>query len=194
MNIYVLGIDPGHDGGACLLEPSGRRSRRAWTWHRTRRSVQPYDFCTDDAERQPFEGQQPTLYGVGCAIARELQQLPWPVALIVEGLSVHRKASPDVAIELGRTVGLLTGPLLPSISRVLASPLASSWRPVVLGIAGNASSEDSERAARRMCEATGLSHGMGSLIENPHACEAMAIARMGWLELQGPAQMQLGGG
>ena len=199
MSGAVLGIDPGHDGGLGVLVPdssrrSGVRAAVAAAWSCSRRRSERYDLRllhNLDSQRGRFGGRAADLHQIGMASGEYLGALEGVVG-VVEGLSVHRKAAPDTAIALGRAEGYVTGPLLAWVDRWLDPPRASSWRPAVLGHLGivpNSSSDDSEAAARTLCEQLGLAGDLGELLEDGHAVEAVAIAWWGWLQLQAEARM-----
>lgn len=180
----TLGVDPGHTGGAVLLEPSGLDVRMVTAWRRTRRKGHPYivtqRFRASGGRWVQMDHVVSHLGAVGRVLAGVLTADG--AALCCEGISLHRKAAPATAIELGRTVGLLTAPLLDRVSAVLDEPLASQWRPAILGLPGNASSDDSEKAARSLIVAQRIEARFGLLLDDGHVAEAFAIARWGWAQ------------
>lgn len=188
MTAPILGMDPGHTGAAFLLSPDGRRSLGAWYWRRMEgRTVRPpyvlQSTVAPDCERA-------SLHAVGCDIAWHLHELGLAPALCVEGLFVHPELSKETAIELGRTVGLLTGPLLGVVSAQLPSPVARTWRPAVLGIPSNSSSEKADAAALRWVVTMGLAESLGALAAIPHVAEASAISEWARRHLH-PSQISL---
>lgn len=184
----MLGIDPGHEGAAVLLDPGGRLALASWSWQRMEgRTVRPpYVLQSTVAP----ECERASLHAVGCDIAWHMHELGLAPAMCVEGLFVHPELSKETAIELGRTVGLLTGPLLGVISEQLPSPVARTWRPAVLGIPSNSSSEKADAAALRWVVTMGLAESLGALANVPHVAEASGIATWGRMHTR-PAQISI---
>lgn len=186
----MLGVDPGHDGAAVLLEGDGAPIC-AWSWRkRTRKGGTIYALKTEIAVGGLVAEEMVYLTSIGAALVAGLRAARLRPHLVVEGLFVHRKASPNTAIELGRTVGWLTAALLPVCESYHDSAIAGEWRPAVLGCAPNAGSDEAERLALLRWG----TRWTGELASDPHVAEADAIAWYRRVGLLGEAQQDLIGG
>lgn len=162
--LSTLGIDPGRDGGASLLDPDGRLVE-VWGWRWLERDVPVWRLRS-----RTLETEHAHLHGVGEAIAG---LCPERLALVVEGLFGH-----GVTLErLSWFAALVAGPLLDRAVGEVRRPEASTWRPTVLGIAPSTPAKAASAAALRLVPR--LVPGLGRLATDEHACEATAIARWG---------------
>lgn len=190
----VLGIDPGHDGGAVLLG-EGRVALAVLAWRRLhRKSGDVYATMNLDGDEQA----EPSLHGVAQRISAELAgarvsfrderyaydlSAPW-YHLAVEGLFARPGLALHGICSLAEATGEVTGPLRQAaISEV--RPKASEWRSAVLARGWGRTSEEAERAALRLCQARLPTLGLflssrlkDGLVQPlwPHVCEAAAIA------------------
>jgi hypothetical protein len=172
----VLGIDPGHDGAAALLDEAGAPVWAA-RWRPLKRGTgegqTPYRVYRLDLQpgrdAEVVSTEHRTLAGVGRELGRWVED--GTVHLAAEGLFVASMARQDAAIELGKTVGWLTA----SIREYALSydePAARKWRPSVLGCSPAASSNEAERLALWRWR----SKWAGALAEDAHVAEAECIA------------------
>jgi hypothetical protein len=182
----VLGIDPGHDGAAVLLDEAGdpvwaarwrsldRGKGKGQTPHRVYR----LDLQVG-RDNEIVSSEHRTLAGVGAELPRWVH--PWQVHLAAEGLFVFSMARQSAAIELGRTVGWLTAGLRED-ALSYDEPSAAKWRPSVLGCQRHAKSDEAERLALLRWRA----RWSGALATDAHVAEAECIAwyRRGVLQLE----------
>lgn len=177
----TLGVDPGRTGAACLLASDGRMVLRWWTWcHRRRKAGDVY--VVEEGARggtPPPRREIGTMGGVGTLIAGH-PTIRGPVLVVLEQLFVPRMASPATFVTLAEDTGELKGALRGAGDVVRA--LASTWRPAVLGLPQNASSDASEAAAMAACRG-GLVVGIEDVV-SPHLAEAACLARWGWVQQQ----------
>lgn len=180
--IPTLAIDPGHDGAAVLYD--GRRALGRWAWKEVQRDNQPawwFDVGGHGAA-------EPNLHCVGEALLEQVQNIVGEglgaYRLAVEGLFLNPKeAYPGGGAslqELAWSAALVAGPLLVGAEGEVYRPLASQWRPRILGVPGNASADAAAKAALRLVPT--LVPGLGVLAGNEHVCEAAAIARWAWVQ------------
>lgn len=198
MSVPVLGIDPGHDGGAVLLASDGRTIHTAWGW---RRLTDRYSVTELSAPGVPVEHYySPSLHALSSRIAAAVasRQVPWVLA--IEGLFIWPGRVIDGIVELIEATGELKGPLADCASRV-ERPQASTWRAAVLPRGWGRASAESERAALSVCRSTMRELAEFSMSEQdaerrevplwPHVVEAACIARWGWVEARGIAQQSM---
>lgn len=170
----ILAIDPGHEGGAVLLD--GRGLPVAWwSWKPLdRKSGRVYAIDRSDAAWDRITVR--TLAGVGAELALSLrEERQSGLHLVAEGLFVHpgaRGGRAHAAIELGKSVGWLTAPLLES-ALSYEEPRSAVWRPAVLGPGSNASSDIAEARALALWSR----RWTGPPCPDPHVAEAYCI---GW--------------
>lgn len=167
----TIGIDPGHTGGACLLGDAGRPVA-CWAWRPlARKSGRVYRL--DEAHGPSQEAS--TIAGVGSLLNVAVGELTHgeTLHLAVEGQYVDRRRLGTVptTLELARVAGWLSAGLVQRAASVV-HPLASQWRPAVLGLSAYATSEASERAALLRWRTL----WSGDLADNPHVAEAAAQA------------------
>lgn len=177
--LSTLGVDPGRTGAACLLGPDGRTVLRWWTWCYRRRKAGDV-YVVEEGERggtPPPRREIWTMGGVGTLIAGH-PAIRGPVLVVLEQLFVPRAASPASFLTLAEDTGELKGALRGAGEVVRA--LASTWRPAVLGLPRNASSDASEAAAMAACRG-GLVRGLEDVV-SPHLAEAACLARWGWVQ------------
>ena len=169
----ILGIDPGAAGGAALLADLGGRWAliACWGWRRsTLRRVRGFRVSLEvGGVRAVDAAWRPSLYAVGQEIAA---LVPPGVALVAEGLFVGRFGG-RTALTLGEGCGALLGPVAARCGPPKARPLASSWRPAVLGCSGRTSSDAAEALA---VARVGRMAARGSLAADPHVAEAACLA------------------
>ncbi|MCK5495414.1 MAG: hypothetical protein V3S93_02505 [Methyloceanibacter sp.] len=188
----VIGIDPGADGGAVILQADGQTALDAFRW---RKGVGGYNVRSIYGPSTKV----PTLAHVGDRIARAFGHKVW---LGVEGLFVPRPNPGHLHVHPGQIRHVLTlaenaalvyGPMLGKAERV-ERPTAAVWRPAILGIARNASSKSSEAAAIAACTKMRppIVTGLRDLGEDPHVAEAACIARYTWLAQVGESKLNGG--
>lgn len=167
----ILAIDPGHQGGAVLLDDHGSPVAW-WAWRKLRRKEA--DVYGLDYSR-PIWGDRRytrTLAGIGGLLALDVARWGSEYHLVAEGLFVHPKWRGDTAIDLGKSVGWLTAGLLET-ALSYEEPRADIWRPAVLGCRNREKSEVAERLALQLW----ASRWQGEPCDSPHVAEAYA---MGW--------------
>jgi hypothetical protein len=166
----TLGLDPGKQGGAVLLGDAGRPVA-CWAWHPLKRKSGDV-FRLTEAHGPSLES--PTIAGVGSLLNVAVCELTHgeTLHLAVEGQYVDRRRLGTVptTLELARVAGWLSAGLVQRAASV-AYPLASQWRPAVLGLSAYATSEASERAALLRWRTL----WRGDLADDPHVAEACAI-------------------
>ena len=207
--ISVLGIDPGHDGGAVLLASDGCRSLAAWSWQRRKRKSGDVYLLTPTSGREwevgslhylasHISGACSTAIDYEAARVSDREEI---YDLAVEGLFVWPGRTGGI-IELAEAVGEIIGPLRPrALSLSRCAP--SEWRSAILPRGWGRSSDEAERAARQVAAST--VRGLGPFVEYeidgdgrevpiwPHVCEAVCIARWGWVTARGAAQQSMVG-
>lgn len=201
----TLAIDPGHDGGACLLDPSGRRALLSWAWRRLDRIDETvYRLLRPEGEASVSTVELATLHDVGTRIRRDVVRLGLPpYHLVVERLFVPSQEAGEGlpqylgrlsrVLQLGEATGQTYGPLLGGLCR-LDRPYASQWRAEVLDLPPTASSDLSEeRAVAVLAGDRPLVVGLGALATDPHAAEAACMAVWGHRQRH-PRQQGLFGG
>lgn len=191
MTAPTLGVDPGREGGAVLLANDGRHVLGWWLWrpHVAREDGQGTYGLWDWTSSEWTE--LPSLHAVASVIAMDAEDLGGHgLSVVVEGLFVPPYRPPSGVLALAEATGELLGPLRALSEVAPLRPLASRWRPDVLGLPRNAASEVAERAAvvyaRRVL--VGLEE-----VANPHLAESACIARWGWVQSQRAAQLDLAG-
>lgn len=184
--MMTLAIDPGHIGGAVLLDPTGRRVLLAWAWARSER----IGGTVYRLRRQHGTTIEPaTLHDVGERIRKDMAQLCPEYHLVVEGLFCPAQGEHEElhkylgrvsrVIELAQAAALVYGPLLSEAAQV-DRPLASQWRPEVLQLSGSCSSDlAEERAMAALSGDRPLVVGLGELAHDPHVAEAACQAVWG---------------
>lgn len=204
---HVVAIDPGHTGACVVLHENGRLGLLAFGWKKRQRKYGRVYVLTDSTgNKQTLE----SLHEVGQCIAVALRHV-LDYLLVVEGLFVPRpspRAAADLArprrqqrrdgpgakylgqvssvFRLAEAGALVTGPLLSRAVGDVERPLASKWRPAILGLPANCSSDESEALAIRMVTEARppLVSGLGELGRNPHVAEAACQARFGHVLLR----------
>lgn len=197
----ILGVDPGADGGAVLLDPTGRRAVVAWSWRqRKRRGAVVYVLeVVEGGASAAAPTPRDTVHGVARTLQRAAKAQPY--ALSLEGLFVPRPPNGLVCrrgekrteaflgrsrhvITLAETTGQLLGPLA-SHAEAVWRPTAAVWRTDILGLPRNISSDAAERVAVAAMEGLiPMVADLGELSCDPHVAEAAAIARWGWVQQQ----------
>lgn len=182
MSRLVLGVDPGHSGGAVLLR-DGEHVERAWAWRRrSRKAGKIYELRSVGEHSWRIEGEFPRLADAMCWV---LGDCPKPYDLVVEGLLPHRKSSAQSLISLGEATGVQVGVFTQGAQR-LWRPVASEWRRRLgLGV-GRAWSEPHAvaEAEARWGLFSGWDRPRNKSAEalRGHVAEAAWMARFGWLE------------
>lgn len=169
MNAVILGVDPGHDGGAVLLRADG--SALAWRWfdRRNRKKAAGYDLRSDRGEEQ----RGLSLYDVGRALALAAGGTGYRAG--VEGLYAGRNGA--TAIELAEATGRLLAGLEPGASAILRPPWTTWARAVVRGSATTAALN-----AARPAWLAGRGITLAGLSDDDHVLDAACIA--GWTAIQ----------
>lgn len=181
MSAHVIGVDPGADGGAVLLDGAGQYVA-AVGWHKLEAAKKRGGRVTWEVSGHRTAG---SLFVVGEMVRHTLLVKPaltgW--SLIVEQLFANRK-NPNSTITLGESAALVYGHLLAPYTDAPWRVLAATWRPRILGLGPSTTADAAESIALHyaplMPWAKGLraeEHGAGF----PHVCEAACIARWGWL-------------
>ena len=205
----VVAIDGGHVGACVALDETGRRALFAYSWaRRKRKGGTVYSLSTAEGALC----DRTNLHQVGIEIRNQLDRLQiFRHLLVVEGLFVPRpssQAAADLArprrqqrrdgpgakylgqvssvFKLAEAGALVTGPLLSRAVGDVERPLASKWRPAILGLPANCSSDESEALAIRMVTEARppLVSGLGDLGLNGHVAEAACQARWGHVLLK----------
>lgn len=169
MSDAMLGVDPGLTGGAVLVRGSRAPVEvlGAWYW---RPSVAGWRV-TDWAG---LEWQSPALHDVAVMIAGACDALTDGWRSCVEGLFVPRQRGPHGVLALAEATGELLGPLRGL--ECVARPLASEWRPRVLGRCPRGAAAAEAYAVR--C-APKIGSSLGVLQARGHVAEALCIAYYG---------------
>ena len=186
----VLAIDPGATGAGALLAADGATVLACWSWVERKRKAGTVYAVEGRWCRLADSRELDTLHAVGAWMALQARTADAEgYVLVVEGLFVPRRRRGQdegkhagqvrSTLTLAESTGMLMGPLLES-SAELHRPSAGTWRPAVLGLASNVSSDIAERVARNLVKAT--MQGQGRLGENPHVAEALCMARWGWVQ------------
>lgn len=193
MNAHFLGIDPGaEDGAAVLLEPDGRTVAELWAWHRLTRTYRVHIQLPGTLGVSVTE--VPSLHAIASRrIGPAVESLPYH--LVVEELFVW--TGHDCGFDtLAEATGEIYGPLRDG-ALTFQRVLARKWRAAVLQRGWGRTSAEAERAAWQVC-AHGMTGLEGWLQRNgdghprwAHVLEAACLARWGWVQQQGPAQMAL---
>lgn len=165
----TIGVDPGYRGGAVLLGDAGRPVA-AWAWHRLKRKSGDV-YRLDEANGPTLE--TPTIAGVGALLDLAVSEITRePLHLAVEGQYVDRRRLGTVptTLELARVAGWLSAGLMQRAVSVV-HPLASQWRPAVLGVSAYATS----RAAEAKALLRWRTLWRGDLADDPHVAEAACV-------------------
>ena len=185
----IVAIDPGDDGGAVVGEPDkGKHALGVFRWRKSEAKSGGYNLSRSGRPTVRVL----TLHDVGQAIADFVGARG--CFLVCEGLFVPRppvnmakhgkKYTGQVrhVLTLAESTALLYGPCLPRAVKLLR-PTAAVWRPEILGLSPNASSDLSEkRAIMAMTQARPpLVAGLGEWATDPHVAEAACIYRWGHL-------------
>lgn len=192
MTAPTLGGDPGHEGAATLLAGDGRHVLGWWLWrpHVAREDGQGTYGLWDWQASEWTE--LPSLHAVASVIAMDAEDLGGHgIVVAMEGLFVPPYRPPAGVLSLAEATGELLGPLRGLGEGTPLRPLASTWRPSVLGLPRNAASEVAERAA--VVYAQRVLVGLEEAV-NPHLAESACIARWGWVQGQQASQLELAGG
>ena len=185
----IVSVDPGHDGGAVVLEASGRHAVAAVRWRRNPRGYLVRDLAGPSRK-------VPDLPSVGRVISRAIG--PRRFRLIVEGLFVPRppktlNAADRKAVdrytgqvrhllELAEAAALVYAQLVDERVEQFDRATAAVWRPAILGIPPNSPSKFAEEHAVRAVTKVRppLVDGLAELATDPHVAEAACLARYGW--------------
>lgn len=144
-----IGIDPGSKDGALVLL-SGRDSVLSWLAYWTRDRTDGRHLFVSMAHH-PEPREVASLHLAVTAWRYDIRSLTQEYRLVCEALFVHREAKRQSAvIPLAETVGELLGPLRDGAEGEVERPLASQWRPRVLGLARNTNAEVAERQALKL--------------------------------------------
>ena len=185
-SMIVVGIDPGHSGGAIAVQ-SGRVIA-GLSWRRYGRKVPPtyirITWRRDDGICDEFSGN-PLMHTVIDDFLIGIAMLGGPDAMAVEGLFVPRHPSKGTI-----THAETTGRVLGSAERwciTIFRPKASEWRPMILGLRPNCSSDDAERAAMMaLMPKRGILQGYRDLPrgirDSMHVAEAACLAKYALLK------------
>ena len=199
--IPVLGIDPGKvEGGAVLLAADGKTALAAWHWIERRRKAGNVYVVREQWGDDLDSCDVSTLHHIGEGLRRITTSESGAFDLVVEALFVPRLPKSALAGRMSRqevqtfmgkarsvhalaeAAALVYGPLTPYGAH-LVRPLASAWRPLILGLPASVSSDVAEQTAIRVLSGRRpLISGLGELAKNPHVAEAAMIARFGWVK------------
>jgi len=167
--VIHVGIDPGLRGAAVVLDGDRRQVLFAMAWRETRAGFEV-------AYSSGLLATARTLAGVAELLRREVEDnQPAEFTLSVEGLFV-RTGKANGMLRLAEAAALVYGPLLED-AVAFERPLASTWRPAILGLSSSTTADQADAAALRL--APHRFDGLGELRSNPHACEAACIAAYG---------------
>ena len=160
----VLGLDPANTGAAVFLS-SDRSTAVGVLWESVFRKKQKvYKVTVADTDSMASETLiVPTLAHVGQVIA-DMQCLEEPFKLSCEDTYVSRNAY--VAINLGKTTGMLLSPIMIKHNKLPNYVKANTWRQQVLGI--------KPRTKRDVCKKLSL-----QLIPSALPCISGLLAMLG---------------
>lgn len=160
----LLGVDPGHDGAACLVGAAGVR---AWRWYdrRERKTLPGYDLTDGGVE---------LLRGVSLArIGHTIGTASQGAALVVEGLFVG--ANSEAALDLAETTGRLLAGLEGAGLRPRWRPRWNVWAREVLGKHPTTAALEAARPGWL------AQHGLPELGTDDHVLDAACLAVYGRL-------------
>lgn len=164
----ALGVDPGaHSGAAVLLAADGRRVLRWWSWIRVVRGLR----LRTVEDGQPSVAVLEDHLALADAFALAM---PRSCLLSVEGL-FWKSDRPELHA-LFETTGALRIRLERASKGAAFRPLASAWRPEILGIPATLSAEKAEAAAIRLARSRWQWERPGPLAAGAGPVEVGAIA------------------
>lgn len=170
----ILGIDPGLEGGAVLVEPGTAPLvvRGAWHWRPHRGAYVLRGVTPQDGVRLA------SLHDVGVAIARDCADVaPDGWRVLLEGLFLHDTSRAARILTLAEAAGEVLGPLR---SRgVIERPNAARWRGKVLRLKGGTDADVAEAYAVRCVPVLARPPGLGALADVGHVAEALCLAYYG---------------
>jgi hypothetical protein len=172
----VIGVDPGHNGGAVLLSGG---DVRAWRWsdRRDRKRAPGYDLRDQTGEEQ----RGLSLYEIGRALALAAGAPGYRLG--VEGLFAGRNGA--ASIELAEATGRLLAGVEPGAAAVLRPPWTTWARAIVRGSATTAALN-----AARPAWLAGRGIALGALADDDHVLDAACIA--GWTLIAGQHEDLIG--
>lgn len=178
----VLAVDPGANGGAALVD--GERVLAWWAWTRLERKGGEVWRLRYQVPWASWGAGELNFLNLGDVARTIREQLDLEPALVVEGLFVPRAAQ-GINIQshtaLAESAGWLMGGL--GLGVPVARPLASVWRPAVLGLRPSTPADQAEAfaiKATRWADWPGDPVGRLSLAELGAVAEARLIGRW-WL-------------
>lgn len=185
----VLGIDPGHDGAAALLNAAGGLAA-LWSWRRIQRNgLDAYAVvCVAmvDGEWRSSAWTLPTLGRVGAKIGEWLPSEPTVIARELPYVGRSAGASLSVAFSSGEVIGPIRAL---SSGREVEGVKPSEWRSA-LGVSNGKRADAKAQAEVIAWTVPGLSDALavlaragGYTADEPHAAEAAGVARWRWLWL-----------
>lgn len=161
--IVVQGIDPGQTGALVELV-DGKRACRAIYW----RPRKGGDYLVDTIDQDGVSKKQPV---------RCLHSAAYHARSMSREEAAKFSGRCKSVIPLAEARGEVSGPLKASAIYIV-EPLASAWRPAVLNLPANASSEVSIATIRALMRGRRpMFTGLGHLADVPHVLEACCIAR-----------------
>lgn len=181
-DVFAIGIDPGEEGGAVLLDAAtlpGRRHRAlaAWWWRPKRSGGYLLDVAgLRSGQRLP----QPSLGAIGAEVLAVAQELPGALVVHCEGQFTGQHKGVQSTLTLARAAGKVVSPLEAHAAEV-AFPTVRQWRPA-FRISTQASGKAATRHAVRLVsehrfpQGQGLVEGLGHLAQRGHVAEAALIA------------------
>jgi hypothetical protein len=185
----VLGIDPGHDGAAALLDAAGGLSA-LWSWRRVQRNgLTAYTLvCVAlvGGEWRTSTWTVPTLGRVGAKLGEWMPAEATVIAHELPYVGVSVSAALSVAFSSGEVIGPIRA--LASF-REVEGVKPTEWRSA-LGVACGKRADAKAQAEVIAWTVTGLSDALavlaqagGYTADEPHAAEAAGVARWRWLWL-----------
>lgn len=184
---YVVGIDPGKRGAACLLD--GRRLLLVVAWRpSTRGGRKGYLATVSSAARaERVEVWRATAGEVGRDLLGEVVRLAGGApSLLVMVEDVYIGLDARAATSLARTSGALAGPVEALAGREARLVMPGEWRARVIGLALRSTAREDAKAAA-IERIPPLVEGWTLLVEQTteHVADAVGIALAGVLNTNG---------
>ena len=173
-----VGIDPGHTGGAAVLDEDGR-CILAMHW-RPRRST--WSLCFWRAGQGGEDTLPPRASAVGAALLEQLLALG-VTSITLTGEDVYLGEDFTAAVKIARAGAAITAPLMEHFEVRDRLVHAQTWRTAIQGLNNHRRPVLKSRALDLIpAEVPGLAEALATLGDVDHPAEACGIAR--WRLLQ----------